>query len=1245
MAFVDPLIFCRFNLVPVALFALAAPSYAVCDNHAPSTGQAVTCDASTPNPDPQAVVAVSGATNVTVHVLAGAELNVSGGSTIALGNQSSVLNEGTITQASSTVYDAVNIGDTDSVTNQGLIETSGFQSEGMFSAGSHNLLVNDTAGSIVTHGNNSDAMLVDGSSLLPATGNTLLNRGLLRTFGSGYGLEAINGNTNILTNIGQIITSGAGAVGINATGDTNQLGNSGAISTGNDNAPGMQVSGNGNTLDNSGTIATAGSLSFGLRINSGSSNTMTNAATGRITTTGSGADGVRIETGGNQLDNAGSINTQAGGADGVQIDDAGVTVNNTGAITTQGHDADDVFSQAGHHQVTNAGTMMASGDLGNAIYIGSGGNVLRNLAGAVMMTAGADAPVIDIESGSDNTISNEGRITATGLDSAGIQVVGDRNTLTNSGTMMVTSHGLAATGNANALTNQGRIDVTGDNADGIYSVGTALGPVANSGTIMAHGVGGAGAYFGSAIAFTNAAGAEVSSQQGVAVVADGGGTIANDGVIQAQGIGVSIAHGVASVTNAGTIASVGSAAIFASGPDDITVNNTGSLKGGAGTAVQTDAGNDTFTMTAGSVTGVVALGDGANHFTLSGGQLNGGVTTGVGDDSFQWSGGSIAGRVVLGGGNDVATLSGLGNANLSGLTLLDGGTGVDALTLDHTQAAALGRLTGWEVINLTNGSQLSLDKQPLVLGDSGTRTGELDVDATSALLAGGFGDPSIVPAVAGAFASVKNAGTIDLTNGGQSTSDVLEIHGNYVGQNGHLLLQSVLGGDNSPADRLVIFGGAASGSTAIAVTNLGGAGGLTTADGILLVQASNGGTTAPGAFTLAGVVDAGPYEYLLYRGGLSAGTTDNWYLRSIAPPAPPPSPPPTPSPAPAPSPPPAPSPTPVPLPPSSEVPLPVPSAPFYRPEVAVYASVPEVVRGLVVDALGTFHQRQGDQRLLTEQQPFSVGWVRGLGTNIDQAWQGASSPSFRGAVRGLQAGIDFYAGESGSGMHDYAGMFLAYTHANGDVRGFAVGQEDVPVGSLSLHGDGVGLYWTRVTPRGAYLDSVLMATSIRASPSSYRGLDFDTRGNSWSASIEVGYPFAWSDQVLFEPQAQLIWQNLSLDGGRDRISSISFHDDAGFVGRLGARLSTVFHHGAATWLPYLQASVWRGAHAGDNLVFAQVNAVGTHAGGTTSLDLGAGIAGTLSPSLSLFVVADRQVDLTGEHQRLWQANLGVRLSW
>jgi type V secretory pathway adhesin AidA len=60
---------------------------------------------------------------------------------------------------------------------------------------------------------------------------------------------------------------------------------------------------------------------------------------------------------------------------------------------------------------------------------------------------------------------------------------------------------------------------------------------------------------------------------------------------------------------------------------------------------------------------------------------------------------------------------------------------------------------------------------------------------------------------------------------------------NYTGTGGEILLNTYLGGDGSPSDRLIINGGTATGSTGLFIHNTTGQGAETTGNGILVVNA------------------------------------------------------------------------------------------------------------------------------------------------------------------------------------------------------------------------------------------------------------------------------------------------------------------------------------------------------------------------------------------------------------------------
>ncbi|MFZ1871759.1 MAG: autotransporter outer membrane beta-barrel domain-containing protein [Chania sp.] len=114
---------------------------------------------------------------------------------------------------------------------------------------------------------------------------------------------------------------------------------------------------------------------------------------------------------------------------------------------------------------------------------------------------------------------------------------------------------------------------------------------------------------------------------------------------------------------------------------------------------------------------------------------------------------------------------------------------------------------------------------------------------------------------------------------GRSASGIdygtLTVNGDYIGQGGNLTFDSVLAGDNSPTDKLVIAGDT-SGTGTVTVNNIGGQGAQNT-NGIEII--SVGGASAA-TFTLNGRAVAGALEYFLYQGTTADPTNGNWYLRS-----------------------------------------------------------------------------------------------------------------------------------------------------------------------------------------------------------------------------------------------------------------------------------------------------------------------------------------------------------------------------
>lgn len=699
--------------------------------------------------------------------------------------------------------------------------------------------------------------------------------------------------------------------------------------------------------------------------------------------------------------------------------------------------------------------------------------------------------------------------------------------------------------------------------------------------------------------------------------------------------------------------------------DDVVINRVGvGSDPGLGTIngeVNQGAGNDRFFMLGGRINNQVLQGPGNDEATVSGGTITQFVRAEAGSDTLLWTDGLIGG-LDMGTEDDLATFRGLTPTYLAPGVLVDGGLGSDRLIWENTSGAVVGRYVNWERFELRNNSKLTFSST-LTLGDSGTGAGALTIDPTSTVFAGN-GAHRIVPFASGGLASVTNGGTIDLTNGPAQATDTLTIVGDYLGLRGRLRLHTYLGDSSSPSDKLVISGAGASarGVTSLGIVNVDGPGGLTLGDGILVVQAINGATTQNRSFGLSGIVAAGPYEYLLYRGGYSAGSENNFYLRNALGPDPDPGPgpdpnpdpgpgpepqPPIPDPTPEPSPGPGPSPSPTPPTPTPTPPSPSPGpspqpTPFFRPEAIVYSALPGAARLMGLEILGTFHERRGDQDLLVGQGALPGMWGRAFGARTELHRSGPLAPEFDGHIVGFQAGLDLF-GWDRDGHRDRIGVFFGHASADADLRGFAIGQRRAATGSLPLDATSLGLSWTHIGPQGWYVDAILMQSWLNGDPRSYRGIGISSDGSSTLASLEAGGPIRLGASLVLEPQAQVIWQRVDFDTARDLFATVAFDADSALTGRIGARLKGSFMLGSAVIEPYLKANVWHTFEGTDATRFATVTLPTQFK--ATSLEVGGGVAARVTDQISLYAAASYETNLGGAHRETVKGNLGLQVTW
>jgi outer membrane autotransporter protein len=460
--------------------------------------------------------------------------------------------------------------------------------------------------------------------------------------------------------------------------------------------------------------------------------------------------------------------------------------------------------------------------------------------------------------------------------------------------------------------------------------------------------------------------------------------------------------------------------------------------------------------------------------------------------------------------------------------------------------------------------------------------------------------------------SVNNAGliTFDPAAGGfpSLTTD------NYVGNSARLGLNTQLDGDGSPSNLLIINGGAATGTTGIIITNAGGMGAQTVSDGILVVDAStNGGATDPTAFTLASRAAAGAYEYLLHRGDLAGVNTDDWFLRSHV------------------------------------VQAGAPNAPLYRPEVPLYQPIPDLGRDMGLAYLGTLHERMGEQANIlsaADKDGYAKGaWARLIGETGHASWEGAFGVRADDSrLAGIQAGVDIIRHEDEDGDRDHLGLYAGFAHQSSRISGHALHQNDLRVGRLDLSGPALGAYWTHYNANGGYLDGVLQWHGFSVAGISDYAARLNTTGHGFTASLEAGQPFALDDKWQIEPQAQLIYQSLSVATGKDDFSPVSFAASNALTGRLGLRMQFTEEDEDTLFQPYVKANLWHGFGGTDTTSF-NAKSFENHFGGT-ALDLGVGFTTKMNETTSFHGYVDHRWSIGGrETGAATQAALGLRVKW
>ncbi|EEA02436.1 outer membrane autotransporter barrel domain protein [Burkholderia sp. H160] len=959
---------------------------------------------------------------------------------------------------------------------------------------------------------------------------------------------------------------------------------------------------------------------------------------------------------------------------------AGALLISNGAVVTTGQTA----SLAS--QVTGSGTVTVTGSgstwtIGGNLIVSANGQATLNIenggqvsAPAVIIAQHTGTGTLNIGAAAGDAPVAPGQLSAATVTfGAGTGTIVFNHTDTSGGYTFAPA--VSGPGSVNVL--NGVTVLTGNST---YTGGTAI-----SGATLELGNGGSSGSITGNVANNGALAFNRSNTLTLAGVISGTGTVAQNGggttVLTGDSTytgGTTISAGALQLGNGGTSGSI-TGNVTNNGTLAFNRSNTltfGGVISGTGTVAQNGGGttvltaNSTYTGGTTISAGTLQLGNGGTSGSITGNVTNNGTL------AFNRSGTLIFDNVISGTGSVLQ--DGPGNTILTGNNTYTGGTTISDGTLELGNGGTSGSIAGV----VSNDRTLEFDRSDtltfggIISGPGGvTQHGS---GTTILTAASAYSGPTVIQrgtlaaGAADVFSpnsnfAVESGGTLalqgfdqtvpGLTNAGlvRTSGDpgTVLTTGSYIGNGGTLAIDTFLGDDSSPSDKLVINGGTASGTTNLAVTNAGGPGALTRGNGIPVVEVTNGGTTATGAFSLAGEVRGGAFDYRLFRGGTGGNLPDDWFLRTdFSVPGPEEPSPPGPEgptlPAEEVLPP---DPPPAVLPPGEYL--------IIGPELATYSVVQPLARQMGLTALGTLHERIGDT--LTPAGGGNdnpgwgrSGWARVFGQQIDNRYRTFSDARASGSLVGVQAGVDIWRGSFLPGHHDAAGVYFAYGNSSADVDGLvtnaaATGYVLQHTGSVNLNGYAGGAYWTHYGPGGWYIDAVLQGTYYDGHAST-QFARLPVSGSGLLTSVEAGYPIPLplGPGFVLEPQLQLIWQHVGLDEANDGLGTVDPGSTSGVTGRLGVRGQwTITRANGQVWQPYVRTNLWRDWGAEATTTFSGVSGELLEQR-VTRMDVAVGVTARLDTRMSLYSQFGYQFSInassTGSRKGVW-GDIGLRYAW
>lgn len=344
---------------------------------------------------------------------------------------------------------------------------------------------------------------------------------------------------------------------------------------------------------------------------------------------------------------------------------------------------------------------------------------------------------------------------------------------------------------------------------------------------------------------------------------------------------------------------------------------------------------------------------------------------------------------------------------------------------------------------------------------------------------------------------LHNSGTVSFTE--RKSDHSLTVKGNYTGEGGLLILNSVLSDDNSETNRLIILGDSY-GTSTVRINNLGGSG-AKTLNGIEIISVAG---QSDGSFAQDGRIVAGAYDYRLVRG--QGGDEKNWYLSSeLSSIDPGPEPEPSPEPEPGPE------------------PEPTPSPETLRPEGSAYYSN-------MYSAENMFKLRRDDILASQKQTATSSETSRlWMSQKVSHTRNGDSSGQLRTRINmaSTQIGLDLLSCESETGKV-IAGVNAGFGRSSGKSTSTLT-----HYGAKSgVTGYSVGTYadWESASLKGLYANIWLQRAWFSNSVSGDELATEKYHSGGMQLSAETGYGILLSEServsYYLQPSLQAIWTDI-----------------------------------------------------------------------------------------------------------------------